>query len=441
MASSPRRSVFPPSRREFGAMLIGAGAAAALGSRAQAEAMCRDAAPAPAYQRREPTSLGEIGPNIAWGTHLEGAGVYDEALIAAIAGEKPKVLVVGSALKFGNLHPLSLAFERQAGEKRVSTWAELDDLARLAQRLGAKTRGDAMIWNDWLPKWVSDLAQKRPEGWRQKLVDSFERNFAAVFAHLDELDARSGAPVMPWRGLVNEPFAYWSESGGRPAWRHGAWLDAFDVMSDGVPGYIHKAFEYGEKYSGASKPALYLNEANCENDKYGAPLRAAMLSLLDSLQSAGRKVDAIGLEAHLQPEWMDDPLRPSWRPFVDFLKELQQRGVKIYITELDVNDCLASDDLEQRDRLVADYTYSFTAAALEVPAVTMVTNWDFADSASWYRGGETYRALARWPRCRTRPACPRPTIYDQDLAPKPARDALARAFAGRGTPVRPATSD
>jgi len=431
MAISLARRASCPSRREFGAILLGAGAAAASGRSALAEEMCRDAAPAPAYQRSESRPLGEIDGSVVWGTHLEGAGVYNERLVAAIAAEKPKVLAVGSGLKFGNLHPLSLAFERQAGEKRFSTWAEVDDLVEVAHRLGAATRGDAMIWNDWLPKWVTDLAQRRPERWRQKLAESFERNFAAIFAHMDELDARYGKQVMPWRGLVNEPFAYWSVSGGRPAWRPGAWLEAFDPAPDGVPGYIHKAFEYGQKYAGASKPALYLNEANCENDKYGPLLRAAMLSLVDSLQNAGRRVDAVGLEAHLQPEWMDDPLRPNWRPFVDFLKELQKRGVEIYITELDVNDCL-STDIEQRDRLVADYTYSFTAAALEVSSVRMVTNWDFADSASWYRDAAAFRALARWPACQASPACPRPTIYDQDLAPKPSRDALARAFAGRG---------
>jgi len=428
------RSKVAPSRRDVGGLLLGAVAAAAGGSAGGAERICHDAPPAPTYKADAHAPLGEIDPHIGWGVHIEGAEVHDAAFLAAIAREKPNLFAIGSSLKFGNLHPLSIAFEREGDGRRVSTWTELDDIVRHARKSGAVTRGDAMIWNDWLPNWVKDLAANRPDGWRQTLNEAFERDFEEIGAHLDGLDRAHGVSVMPWRGLVNEPFAYWSMGKGAPSWRQGAWLDAFDAKPDGVPGYIHKAFECAEKSFRASKPALYLNEANCENDRYGPVLRPAMLALLDSLQGAGRKVDAIGLEGHLQPEWMDDPLRPDWRPFVAFLKDLQKRGVAIYITELDVNDCLLAD-LARRDRLVADYTYSFVAAALEVPAVTMVTNWDFADSASWYRDDSSpesaYRQLGRWPKCLARPACPRPTIYDENFAPKAARDALARAFEGR----------
>lgn len=419
-----------PSRREFAKTMLGASGALVLAARSRASEACRDAPPAPAYHVKETRALGDISASVAWGVHIEGAGLYDEAFTAAIAKEKPNLLAIGSGLKFGNLHPLSPAFERQADGKKFSTWTEVDDLVRLAQKLGISTRGDAIAWNDWLPQWVVDLAAKRPPGWRDALAESFERNFAAIFAHVDELDRQYGRPTMPWRGLVNEPFAFWNMAGGGTSWRQGAWLDAFDARTDGVPGYIHKAFEIAEKHSSASKPALYLNEANCEDDTYGPALRPAMLALVDSLQKAGRKLDAIGLEAHLQPEWMSDPLRPNWRGFVDFLKELQRRGVKVYLTELDVNDCFLTD-AKQRDRLVADYTYSFAAAALEVPAVTMITHWDFSDDASWYRDKDTFRALSHWKGCRPKPACPRPTPYDQNLAPKAARDALARAFSQR----------
>ena len=295
-------------------------------------------------------------------------------------------------------------------------------------------RGDALVWNDWLPGWITSLAREKPKGWRDSLQQAYEQNFEGVFEHLEALDRQYKTRMTPWCGVVNEPFAYWTVSGGKPGWRQGAWLDAFDAMPDGTPGYIHRAFEYAAKYSHVSHPALYLNEANCDTDKYGALLRPAMLALVDSLQSAGRRIDAIGLESHLQPEWMDDLQRPDWRPFVRFLKDLQERGIAIYITELDVNDC-SLWDIEERDKLVANYTRSFVSAALEVPAVKMITNWDFADGGSWYRADgtpeSTFPTLGRWAKCLKHPACPRPTIYDQDLAPKPARDALAQALSSR----------
>lgn len=419
------------SRRDF-LSALGAGLILTRAPSASAGEMCRDLVRVPPYSKVEPKPLGDIDPHVLWGAHLEGAGIYDAPLLAALQKEKPKLLVIGSGLKFGNLHPLSIEFEREAEGKRFSTWTEVDDLVRLAARWGAPVRGDALVWNDWLPAWISELASKRPMNWRDRLHEVFERHFQSVFAHFDQLDGEYNMRVMPWCGVVNEPFAYWESSGGKPAWRKGAWLDAFDAPArGGAPGYIHRAFEYAAKYSRKSRPALFLNEANCDNDQYGPLLRPAMLALVDELQRAGLEINAVGLESHLQPQWMNDPKRPDWKPFKHFLKDLEARGVAIYITELDVNDCSLTD-ATQRDRLVAEYTGSFVSAALEVPAVTMVSSWDFADSVSWYRDqsspNSTYPTLGRWPKCLARPACPRPTIYDQDLAPKASRDALALAF-------------
>jgi endo-1,4-beta-xylanase len=237
---------------------------------------------------------------------------------------------------------------------------------------------------------------------------------------------------MPWCGLVNEPLEPWSLASGGSPWRTGAWLAAFDATPDGAPGYIHKAFEFAEKYAGSTRTDFYLNEANCESDRFGRAMRPALLKLVEGLMRAGRKIDAVGLEAHLMPQWMDDPRRPDWKPFKKFLDDIAALGLKVYITELDVNDCMI-EDMAERDKLVADYTYSFVSTALSCNAVKMVTNWDFSDNYSWYRGDSspeaTFPTLGRWANCGPRWACPRPTIYDQSLLPKASRDALARAFA------------
>ena len=402
-------------------------------SPARAGQVCQDAKGAQDYRQTNPTPLGDINPKILWGAHLEGAEIYDAPFIETLGREKPRVLAMGSALKFGNLHPLSIACEREADGKIYSTWSEADDIVAVAAKLGAAVRGDALIWNDWLPPWIKALAQDRPKNWREHLQSAFEQHFHDVFAHFDALEQKYPAAPMRWCGVVNEPFESWSLNDGKFPWRKGAWLDAFDATPDGPPGYIRQAFLHAEKFSRASRPALFLNEANCESDRFGAKLRPAMVSLVAGLKQAGCKIDAVGLEAHLFPQWMNDPRRPDWRPFRKFLDELAALEVKIYITELDVLDCLVTDTAE-RDRLVADYIYSFVSTALDSPATTMVTSWDFSDNYSWLRANgsadATYRTLDRWANCKPQPACPRPTLYDQNLAPKAARDALARALAG-----------
>ncbi|QGM97309.1 endo-1,4-beta-xylanase [Methylocystis parvus] len=394
--------------------------------------MCLDATPAPPYSQIGKTPLGEIDPYILWGAHIEGETIYDQPFLEALRRERPRVIAIGSGLKYGSLHPLSLACEREADGKKYSTWIEADDIVKVAARFDAKVRGDALIWNDWLPHWINELAKRRRKNWRDLLQEAFERHFADIFAHFAALDREKGDQVMPWCGLVNEPLEPWSLSKGGDPWRNGAWLAAFEARPDGAPGYIHKAFEFGEKYGGSTRTDFYLNEANCENDRFGRAMRPALLKLVESLMRAGRKIDAVGLEAHLMPQWMDDPRKPDWKPFKTFLDDIGALGLKVYITELDVNDCMI-EDMAERDKLVADYTYGFVSTALSSNAVSMITNWDFSDNHSWYRGDgspeATFRTLGRWANCGSRWACPRPTIYDQNLLPKASRDALARAFA------------
>ena len=425
-----------PTRRACVGGLAGLFAAGPM-LRAHGASFCRDAAEAPrpsasAAIMTEPP-LGEASGRVAWGVKLETPGTYDQALIDAIASEKPQFLVIGSGLKFGNLHPRSIGFELEASGKPTQSWYECDDIVAVATKLGVPVRGDCLAWNDWLPDWLSALARTQAQGWQDKLRSNFETHFRSVFSHLDELSAKAGRKLMRWCGLVNEPFDPWAASGGKPVWRTGAWLDAFGFESESLPGYIGRAFELAEHFEPTSSTAFFLNESNCDNDRYGPIVRPAMLRLVDALQRSGRKLGAVGLECHLMPQWMSDQRQPDWRPFVSFLRDLASRGVEIYLTELDVNDC-SLRDLAQRDALVADYTRSFLGAALQVPAVTMISNWDLSDKYSWLREDTSpssgYPSLSRWANCVYSPPCPRPAIYDQSMRPKAARRALAAALGG-----------
>ena len=415
--------------------LTGAIAFAGAPRKALSREACVDDRPPSPYRRTIETPLGDASRSVAWGAHVEGAAIYDKAFVDALRNERPKALAIGSGLKFGSLHPLSIACEREDGGRFFSTWAEPDDIVALAAQMGAAIRGDALVWNDSLPPWIARLARDRPHNWRTKLQDAYEGHIKMVFEHFEPLKSRQPAQALRWCGIVNEPFEAWGLSEGKFPWRRGAWFDAFETTRGGAPGYIRKAFELSKTYGGNDGPALYLNEAGCESDRFGRTLRPAMLALIRELKDAGCKIDAIGLESHLMPQWMDDPAKPDWRPFSKFLKELEKLGLEVYITELDVNDC-SRVETNDRDRLVADYVGSFVSAAMDSPAVAMVTNWDFSDNYSWLRDQSspesTFSTLARWASCKVEhPACPRPTPYDQNLAPKPARDALARALASR----------
>ena len=93
------------------------------------------------------------------------------------------------------------------------------------------------------------------------------------------------------------------------------------------------------------------------------------------------KLDAVGLQGHLQPRYPHDPSR-----FQDFLHELAGNGVDIYITEFDVRDDTFSDDIQTRDKQIADVAGQFLANVLQVPQVKMLITWQLADHYSFYTG-------------------------------------------------------
>ena len=223
------------------ALLSGVAAAAlAPASGSAAQNYCSDAVLMPPAPTKPARPLGNISKRVQWGVAIEQPGLYDLELVAAIRSEAPRFLAIASGLKFGNLHPLSIAYRNSAGE---STWRECDDIVALTKELGVPVRGDCVAWNDWLPNWVTDIARRRPRGWQIQMQRAFEAHFDGVFAHFRQMNPNP----LRWCGVINEPFNPWVMNGSEPSWRTGAWLDAFGIEADGVPRYIHSAFALGEQ--------------------------------------------------------------------------------------------------------------------------------------------------------------------------------------------------
>lgn len=160
-----------------------------------------------------------------------------------------------------------------------------------------------------------------------------------------------------------------------------------------------------------------LNEAQTErDDALGIAIRRGLLRLVAELKNAGVKLDIVGLQGHLQPQYPHDPAR-----FFEFLDALAKLGVDIYITEFDVRDDTFPDEIEARDKAVARTAGQFLQTTLRHPAVKALITCQLADRFSFYRG------IARQ-RNPTAARLPRPLPYDDRLEPKPMWFAIAQAF-------------
>ncbi|MCX5513184.1 glycoside hydrolase [Kaistia algarum] len=357
-----------PSRRETLALLAGSAATVLAG---------------PAQARAEPTlSEAARGAGIVFGTSIAADTLADPAQ-ATLYRREAGIFTVDYALKFGALRPEADQF----------LTADADAILAFAGPI--PVRGHTLAWNESRPDWLMALSTAE----KRKALDR----------HVDETVGYYAGKLHSW-DVVNEPF--WPGHGLPGGFRDGPWLEAFGE------GYVERAF----RRTAAADPnvRLVLNEAMTERwDETGAAIRAGLLKLVDRLQDRGVRLDVVGLQGHMLPQYPYDD-----NGFSDFVAELATRRVDIYITELDIDDARFPRDVAARDAMVAARYRDFLSAVLVVPAVKMVITWQLADSASWYYHGE----LEAHPSASR---LPRPLPFNDHLQPKPARDAMLAAFGSR----------
>jgi endo-1,4-beta-xylanase len=253
-------------------------------------------------------------------------------------------------------------------------------------------RGHCLVWNEWNPDWVKNMSASE----RRTYFDSY----------IEEVVGRYQGKLQSW-DIVNEPF--WPGHRAPGGFRLGPWYDAFG------PDYVRRAFERAALVDRTTK--FVLNEAQTErDDELGLAVRGGLLKLVADLKNAGVKLDVVGLQGHLQPQYPHDPAR-----FDEFLHALAGLGVDIYITEFDVCDDIYPDDAAARDVVVARTAQQFLETTLRHPAVKALITWELADNYSFYRG--IYRA-----KNPTATRFPRPLPYDDKYQAKPLWGAMAQAF-------------
>jgi endo-1,4-beta-xylanase len=155
--------------------------------------------------------------------------------------------------------------------------------------------------------------------------------------------------------------------------------------------------------------------------------RSALFRLLDRLEKAQVPIDGVGLQSHLRFATFSAFHETSYR---QFLSDLAARGLKIVISELDVDDIGLPGDQKMRDRAVAQICSRFLAVALDEVRVVALVTWGICDAYSWHN---RTRYFPEYIRADHRPQ--RPLIFDADLEPKPAFYAVLHAL--EHAPKRP----
>lgn len=184
------------------------------------------------------------------------------------------------------------------------------------------------------------------------------------------------------------------------------------------PDFIAKAFEYAHEAD--PKAILRYNDYGLEDPVK----RHKLITLIKSLQAQGVPVMAIGSQTHVHLG------SPTFEQEDQMLTDLDQLGLPIHITELDVNNAqggqrntsadvatmatiAGSGLVSNADQRLADEYSALFRAFLKHKSVKVVTFWGVNDSVSWLR-----RQGAA------------PLLFDGNDQPKPAFNAVMDVAAG-----------
>jgi endo-1,4-beta-xylanase len=256
-----------------------------------------------------------------------------------------------------------------------------------------------------VPRWVFQDADGKPLG-RDALLERMRE-------HIFTVVGRYKGRVHGW-DVVNEAL---NEDG---TLRKSQWLNI--IGED----YIARAFEYARQADPGAE--LYYNDYNLD---YEAKWQGAV-ELVKKLKQQGLKVTAIGTQSHHK---MD---RPTLEQIEESFKAFRNLGVKVAVTELDVdvlpavtrqptadvsawtqagpdsNPYTAGLPDEVQNALAERYRDLFALFLRYRDIITRVTFWGVTDRFSWLNnfpvpGRTNY-----------------PLLFDREGKPKPAFDAVLR---------------
>lgn len=292
-----------------------------------------------------------------------------------------------------------LKWESVHSEPGKFDFQDADQYVAFGQKHHMFIIGHNLIWHNQTPAWVfKDTNGNRIS--RDALI-------ARMRDHILSVVGRYKGKIGGW-DVVNEAL---NDDG---TLRNSRWRK---IIGDD---YLVLAYQFAHEADPDAQ--LYYNDYSLEN----LPKRQGAIALIQKLQSRGVKIDAIGMQEHDKMDW------PSTNQIDETISAFAQLGVKVMITELDVDLLPAATDSDAAEvsmnvagseglnpyakglpdalqqKLAQRYADLFSVFVAHRGQVTRVTFWGVTDGNSW---------LNDWP-VRGRKSYP--LLFDRKCEPKPA---------------------
>lgn len=261
---------------------------------------------------------------------------------------------------------------------------QLDEVVGFAKKNNMPVEAHHYVWGEekWLPDWLKN-GNYTPEQLKQLIHD-----------HIMTVGTHYNGQIQQWT-VSNEAFSRGQHANGLNDW----WTDNIGDMS-----YIDDAFRWARQAD--PNAVLILNDFGNEAEN---PISDAMYTYIKEAKARGVPIDAVGMQMHI-----DGRHPPTKEAVIRNMQRFGDLGVKVYVTELDVNMNDVKTDAEGKDKIQSDIYYEMTRACIESTVCPSFAQLGITDQETWYN----HLGLPD----------PRPLMFDRQYQPKPAyfsfRDAL-----------------
>lgn len=261
--------------------------------------------------------------------------------------------------------------------KEKFDFTNLDKVFDFADQNDMPVRVQHLLWGDekWLPDWL-----KQGNFSKEELLD-------IIHNHISTVGARYKGKVREYT-VVNEAFSRRLVTGGNRDW----WGERLGYE------YIDKAFIWAREAD--PNAILILNDFGNETE---GEISNLMYDYVKDAKARGIPIDAIGMQMHIT-----GTNAPSKEKVAANMRRFAAIGVKIYITEFDVNMHDVKGSEEEKDNRQAEIYSDMLGACLDV-GPNACPNFGFLgliDRQSWYNGIGLDDA--------------NPLLFKSDYTPKPA---------------------
>jgi endo-1,4-beta-xylanase len=255
-------------------------------------------------------------------------------------------------------------------------FSRIDQVVNYATAHNMAIQMHHFMWGDekWLPDWLKNGGYNN------------EQLLNIIHDHISVVGGRYSGRVEEW-SVVNEAFSRAQHLYGLHDW----WADHIGSQS-----YVDLSFIWARKADPHAK--LLLNDFN---DEIYSTTSNNMYDYIKSAKERGVPIDGIGMQMHI-----DAAKRPNKDEVISNMQRFGKLGVKVYVTEFDVNMNSVVGSSDYKNQLQAAIYYDMVRACIESRVCPSFSILGITDKETWYNYIGSKNA--------------NPLPFDRNYNPKPA---------------------